>query len=40
MVQGNSFNNSVHTCLPPPQSGLGYKVKHLRRLAIAGPVSW
>jgi len=39
-VKGNSSKNSVRTCLPWNQSGQWYKVKHLRRPAIAGPVSW
>jgi hypothetical protein len=26
-----------HTCLPRSQSGLGCKVKHLRRIAVVGP---
>jgi len=37
--QGNSYKNSVHTCLPQLQSGLGRKVKHLRQLAFVVPIS-
>ena len=38
-VKGNSSKNSVRTCLPRNQSGQWYMVKHLRRPAIAGPIS-
>jgi len=39
-VKGNSSKSSVHTRLLWNQCGQWYMVKHLRRPAIAGPVSW
>jgi len=39
-VKGNSSNNSVCTHLLRNQSSQWHMVKHLRRPAITGPVSW